>query len=320
MEEKKFAVLFDTNSYRQLVTGLTTEDALKNVEEIKAKEKKKNIKTFGIMVVGMEMLAHLADGEGAFNYKDCLNGVLAMGHHCFDAAQNAPLIVPQPYLHLTRAFFGVVPEEIEKRAKNMAGVVDDLRQNLEKSLKFHVEKGTFKDIREYIHREEYDFSVQIIDLIKGAELEVLNEHPKIDKKGLRKKLLEYIRSGSFEPYIAMSIITAIAITLKRPLSKEEITERACTMNLEFPLSVGFYSWICYKILNESIDMGSKGSKEKRWNWLWDYQVSFLISPHTIDNREIIVVTSDGDMTKMLKTFGYSNRVMNLYEYKAFLNT
>ena len=318
MEKSGFAVVFDTNSYRQLVMGKTTAQVLQETQEIKALEEKKNIKAYGIMVVGMEMLAHLADGEGSFNYQDCLNGILCMGQHCFDKDRNAPLIVPQPYLHLTRAFFGTVPDEIEKRAKNMAGVVDDLRQDLEKSLKFHNEKHTFSDIRDYIQREESAFSTQIVDLINGAKDEILKKHPKINKRDLRTKLLDYIQNGPFEPYVALAMMIAVAISLKIQLPEEETIKRAFTMNMEFPLSVGFYTWICKIIVRDNIDMASKGSQEKRWNWLWDYQVSFLISPYTIDNREVMLVTSDGDITQMLKDFGYENKVMTIAEYQQFL--
>ncbi len=90
------------------------------------------------------------------------------------------------------------------------------------------------------------------------------------------------------------------------------------MHLEFPLSVGFYKWICSKIVSDNIDMQSKTSKEKRWNWQWDYQVSFLISPHTLDNREVILVTSDGDIIEMLRDFGYQNKVLTITEYLEYL--
>jgi len=65
-------------------------------------------------------------------------------------------------------------------------------------------------------------------------------------------------------------------------------------------------------------MQSKTSKEKRWNWQWDYQVSFLISPHTIDDREVILVTSDGDIIEMLRDFGYQNKVLTITEYLDYL--
>lgn len=315
----KFAVVFDTNSYRQFVTGKTTSQVLKDVTDLKISEAKKSIQAYGIMVVGMEMLANLSEGEGGFNYKDCLNGVIAMGNHCLDDHLNRPRIIPQPYLHLTHSFFGTVPSEIETRAKNMAGVVDDLRIDVAKAIEHHKKSGTFEQIKEYVNNEEIKFSTDIIDLIDGARQEILRKHPKIAPKQLRTKLLDYIENGPFEPFVALAIIYAVSVTLQLQLPKDESIKRAMSMHLEFPLSVGFYKWICSKIVSDSIDMQSKTSKEKRWNWQWDYQVSFLISPHTLDNREVILVTSDGDMTEMLNDFGFQNKVLTIKEYLEFLN-
>ncbi len=315
----KFAVVFDTNSYRQFVTGKTTAQVLQDVADMKISEAKKSIQAYGIMVVGMEMLANLPEGEGGFNYKDCLNGAIAMGNHCLDDNLKRPRIIPQPYLHLTRSFFGTVPTEIETRVKNLAGVVDDLRIDVTKAIEHHKKTGTFDQIKDYINKEEAKFSNDIVDLIDGARQEILRKHPKIAPKQLRTKLLDYIENGPFEPFVALAIIYAVSITLQIQLPKDESIKRAMSMHLEFPLSVGFYKWICSKIVYDNIDMQSKTSKEKRWNWQWDYQVSFLISPHTLDNREVILVTSDGDMTDMLKDFGYQNKVLTITEYLDFLN-
>ncbi|MFL5765469.1 MAG: hypothetical protein ACJ77K_16105 [Bacteroidia bacterium] len=315
--ENKFAVVFDTNSYRQFVAGKPTAQVISDVVDMKIAEAKKSIQSYGIMVVGMEMLANLAEGESGFNYKDCLNGSIAMGNHCLDELKR-PRVVPQPYLHLTRSFFGLIPTEIETRAKNMAGVVDDIRIDSTKAIEHHKQVGTFDQIKDYINNEESHFSTNIVDLIDGARQEILRKHPRIDAKQLRIKLLDYIENGPFEPFVAMAIIYAVSATLQIQLPKDEGIKRAMSMHLEFPLSVGFYKWICHKIVHDNIDMQSKASREKRWNWQWDYQVSFLISPHTIDNRELILVTSDGDMTQMLKDFGYQNKVLTLAEYIKFL--
>lgn len=315
---EKFAVVFDTNSYRQFVVGKAIEQVIEDVADLKIAEAKKSIQAFGIMVVGMEMLANLSEGESGFNYKDCLNGVVAMGHHCFDESKKAPRIIPQPYLHLARSFFGIVPAEIETRVQNMAGVVDDIRVDLIKAIEHHKKTGTFDQIKAYINNEEGQFSTDIVNLIDGARQEIINMHPNIAHKQLRTKLLDYIENGPFEPFVALAIIYAVSITLELQLPKDESRQRARSMLKEFPLSVGFYKWICSKIVSDNIDMQSKTSKEKRWNWLWDYQVSFLISPHTLDDRDVILVTSDGDMTKMLKDFGYQNKVMTITEYLNFL--
>lgn len=316
--DKEYVVLFDTNSYRQFVMGKSTEKVLEEINELKEFEKKKNITSCGIMVVALEMLGNLAEGENGFNYKDCLNGLLAMTTHCLDEEKNAPRFTPQPYLHIARSFFNTVPTDMENKVQNLIGVANDLRIDLDKALKTHTEKDTFNQVKAFIEREENQFARQITDLIEGARQEIIRKHPKIANKQLRAKLLDYIENGPFEPFVALAIIYAVAANLQLQLPQDEGVKRAFTMHLEFPLSVGFFKWISHKIVFDNIDMQSKTSKEKRWNWHWDYQVSFLVNGHTLANKEVILVTSDGDVIDMLKDFGYENKVFTITDYLNYL--
>ncbi|MEI7676917.1 MAG: hypothetical protein WCJ03_09070 [Bacteroidales bacterium] len=316
-ETKKYAVIFDTNAYRQFVTGKSTEETLVLTENLVELESKKDIKAFGSVIVGMEMLGNLSENEDGYNFKDCLNGVIAMGNHCYDETANSPRIVPQAYLHIAKSYFNQVPQEIEERTKNLGDVIFDFKLDHDKALVNH-KKKTFPDIKNYIDNEETIFSTQIIDLIEGVKQEIINKYPKIARKQLRAKLLDYIENGPFEPLIALAIIYAVAATLQLQLPQNEGLNKAFSLNTKFPLSVGFFRWISYKIVDGNIDMQSKTSKQKRWNWHWDYHVSFTISNSTLDDREVILVTSDGDMTEMLKDFGYPNRVFTLAEYLDFL--
>jgi len=320
MAGKKTAVIFDTNSYRNFVIGKNTATVLSDVENLRKKEANKDIIAFGSQVVGMEMLANLAEGPAGFNYTDCLNGVIAMAHHCYDEVGLGPRIIPHPYLHITRSFFGVIPPVIEQRSKNLGGVIADFKDDYSKAELHHQSANTFQDIKNYIDKEEADFSTNITDLIDGARQEILNKHPRIAPKQLRTKLLDYIDNGPFEPFVAMAIVFAVAQTLQIQLPQQDGIKKAFSLNVNFPLSVGFYTWISHKIVADNIDMQSKASKEKRWHWRWDYEVSFLISEHTIDQRETILVTADGDITEMLQEFGYTSRVMTLPEYLSFLDT
>lgn len=319
MRTQKIAVVFDTNSYRQLVTGKTTEDVLNKISEIKRLESSKKIDAFGAMIVGMEMLSNLVEGEKGLNYKDCLNGVIAMSNHCYDDSQKMPKIIPQPYLHISRAFFNTVPADIELKAKNLGGVINDFKIDYQKAIDYHNSLGTFNVIKTYVDKEETTFSVDITKLIDGAKQEIIKIHPNIAPKQLREKLLSLI-DEKFEPINSLAIIHAVAQTLNIQLTLEECIQKAFSMNLEFPLSVGFYRWISHKIVSENIDMQSKTSKEKRWNWIWDYHVSFLISDNTIDNKEVVLVTSDKDLVQMLSDFGYQNKVLNITDYLMYLKS
>jgi len=318
MTDKKFAVAFDTNSYRGFVQGKSTIRVLADIVELKKAEAKKNIKPFGIMIVGTEMLGNLVEGVDGHNYNDCLNGVISMANHCFDETLLRPRIIPPPYLHIAKTFFGIVPVDYKKNVLNMSGVVDDFRIDYAKAITEHTKRLTFEQIKKYLDNEESTFSIDIIALIEGARQEILKKYPRTTPKLLSEKLLDFINNGDYETFISLAIIEATSKTLNTILTEEEKLKKAHSLKTEFPLAVGFYKWISSQIVTKNIDMQSKTSKQKRWNWLWDYQVSFIMSNHTLDNREVIIVTADGDMTKMLKHFGYQNKVMTISKYLEYL--
>ena len=83
----KYAVVFDTNSYREFVRG--KKDIISDIEKLKELEAKKNIQAYSHIIVGMEMLANLVEGEDGVNYNDCLNGIRAMSNHCYDGTAKA---------------------------------------------------------------------------------------------------------------------------------------------------------------------------------------------------------------------------------------
>jgi hypothetical protein len=316
---KKYSVIFDTNSYRNFVTNKSTDVVIADTKKLVQKGKTKNIKAFGSIIVALEMLGHLVEGESGFNYKDCLNGVISLGNHCLENPQKGPRILPHSYLQIAKSFFKQSNSQIEQRVKNLGGVINDFIKDPETALNHHNPQNTFEDIKNYLDSEELSFSNQIINLIKGVELEIKTKYPKIAKKDLRNKMLDYIEKGPFESFISMAIIYAVSINLNIKLTEEQIIDRAFNLNLEFPLSVGFFTWICKEIVDKNIDMQSKTSKQKRWNWLWDYHVSYAMSNNTLDQGEIILVTADQDMIDIITHHGYTNKVMDLDEYLNFID-
>lgn len=314
----KYAVIFDTNSYRKLVSNKTKGEITAEIEEIIKLEESKDIVPFASVIVGMEMLANLTEGEEGFNFKDCLNGVIAMATHCQEKDNETLRIFPNAALHILKSYFNFIPEDLKDRNMNLGGVINDIKKDPERSIKIHNERNTFEDIKNYVNNEEVIFSNQITTLLEEIRSEFIKKHPNIANKHLRAKLLDYIENGSFEPLMALGLIFSIASKYQLNLPQEESIRRAFSLNMEFPLSVGFFRWIAYKIIDDNIDMSSRTSKEKRWNWVWDYHVSFALNNSTINDREVIVVTSDKDLTEIIKDFGYENKVLTLEEYLKFL--
>lgn len=195
MSNDNYAVVFDTNPYRNLIAHKHAAEVEEHIEQVKAKEARKNIVGFGTTVVGMEMLVNLAGPGKSIHYEDCLKGLLAMANHCFEEKADVIHIIPHPYVHIAKNYFDMVPPEIELRGKNMAGVIADFKVDYAKAAEYHGNGATCADLKNYVDGEEARWVSEINHLIQLARKAVLKEYPGIGDKQLQKNLLKYIDSG-----------------------------------------------------------------------------------------------------------------------------
>lgn len=319
MSSEKYAVVFDTNSYRNLIRETAIEDIEASIAQIKEKEARKNIMAKATPVVASEMLANLAGPGKSPHYDECLKGLIAMANHCCEEANNTMHVIPLPYLHLTINFFETSHPYAELITKNMAEVIGDFKIDYLKAVEGHLLKDTFTKIKDYIDVEEPRWINEVESFIELARHEALKSDPSITGKDLRDKMLEFIDSGLFVPRISMAIIYSIAKSLKIKMTGPEHATKSWILPQMFPLSVAFYQWICRRIVMDKIDLRNKKSRETRWNWRWDYEVSFLMNDHLLNGRIVLLVTSDKDMTRMLQKYGYGPRVLTLESYLGFLD-
>ncbi|HRG78648.1 MAG TPA: hypothetical protein PL167_03520 [Cyclobacteriaceae bacterium] len=319
MKSEKYAVVFDTNSYRNLIRDTSIGDIEATIAQIKEKEVRKDIMAKATPAVASEMLANLAGPGKSPHYDDCLKGLIAMANHCCEEAENTMHIIPLPYLHLTINFFETSHAYAELITKNMAGVIGDFKIDYLKAVEGHLLKQTFTKLKDYIDGEEPRWIREVESFIELARHEALKPNPSINGKDLRDKMLEFIDSGLFVPRISMAIMFSLASSLQIKMTGHEHATKGWILPQMFPLSVAFYQWICRRIVIDSIDLRNKRSQETRWNWRWDYEVSFLMNDHLLNGRIVLLVTSDKDMTRMLQKYGYGGRVMDIDKYLEFLD-
>lgn len=117
MTNEQYAVVFDTNSYRDLIAHKNADEVEEYIEQVKIKEARKNIIGPGTTVVGTELLANLAGPGKSPHYESCLKGLIAMANHIFEEKKDVLHIIPHPYVHITKNFFDMVAPEIELRAE-----------------------------------------------------------------------------------------------------------------------------------------------------------------------------------------------------------
>ncbi len=318
MSDKKIAVIFDTNSYRNFVRGKNFDEVIELTNKLRKQEKTKDIRPSASVIALIEMIANLAEGKNGFNYNDCLNGIVAMSYHCFDNVEQAPRIIPHAYLLIAKSFFHQLPSQVEENVKNLGGLLNDFKNDKDIAIRHYEKQATFENYKEYIGNLETGFSQQIIALIDGVKSEIKKDSPDISSKHLREKMLNYIDSDLFYNNMSIAILTALSNKMGLSYSQSEFKKMGTFLSENFPFASGFFKWICYEVVDKNIDLNSKTSKEKRWNWIWDYNVSFSVSNSTVQGREVILVTSDKDLKQMLADTGFGARVMELDDYLDFV--
>lgn len=313
---KKISVFFDTNSYRQIVLNKSGEELIEFSKKILALEQKKNIKPITTLTVLLELSANLVEGEKGFNYENCLNSLRFATNHCFDPEKNRIRISSLPFLQISAMLFGALPIDFEKQEKRFSSQFE-----LFKPFDNHpnISQDFYEFIKSTLTKQEQEFSNNIIGLINAANYGIEQIHPKMETKIRKRKLIEYFRSDAYAQHLSEQIAKIVSNQLQVKLSDEELQKRAFFLRTELPISSAFFQWILIEIIKKDIDMTSKNSKTRRWNWLWDYQISFLISQSTIEKGEMILVTSDKEMIQILEQNGLGLNVMKIDNYLELIN-
>lgn len=340
MKEKKnnerYAVIFDTNAYRNLVKGIDNGDIKSYVDDIRNKEEGKKIKSFGHVIVEVEMLNHLGNNIDP-NFDECHKGVVAMYHHCFDEKAQEPTIIPHSKLILCDCLFQKRPEQSVDYVRNFGGVMKDIVED-EYGISSHQKKSTFSDISNFITKREQEFADTVENTIKTykerAKKEIEKgirtknsyktdeEIQKLIKSGttdfqIKTKTLQLINNNDFLIERSKELVMDTAHNLGIGIGSKECKKKAEYLRINVPLSVRFFQWICAYIVENNTNFQSKKSKHHKWNWLWDMQVSFC-SGNTVDNRKILIVTDDDDIHTVVKKYGKESQIMTLGDYKSFV--
>lgn len=315
MTNPKITVFFDTNSYRQIVLNKSESELIKLFIEIKTAEKKLNIEPMSSQTVNLELMANLVEEENGINYVNCLESLRFLTNHCYDQEKMEIRVCASPFLQLTAMIFGALPIDFDKQSKRFTNLLESF---ITYNKKPKISEGFYEFVKTNLTKHEQSFSNQIIDIIEAAKLGVQKIYPRNDSKYHKRKLIEYFKSEHYSQHLSLQILEIIAEQLEIELDKEELKKRAYYLRTQLPLSVGFFQWVISTIIENNIDMTSKKSKAKRWNWLWDYKISFLVSESIINEGSIIMVTSDIEMTKILQDNDLGEKVMDIKQYLSFL--
>lgn len=332
----RYAVIFDTNAYRNLVKDIGEDVVETFVDELRQKENNKNIKCFGHVIVATEMLNHLCEyGDSAFN--ECYKGVIAMYHHCLDENTMEPKIIPHSKLLLCECLFQQKPNQLVDDVRNFGGIMKDVI-DCKGNIDNHQKSGTFNNIKDFIKDQEKEFADAVFNTIEFYRNIVKKEIVKsvrsknfgktedeiqelIKKRAteneIRKRTIQKINNNNFLENRSEELVQDISLQLDIQIGQRDCKDKAKDLREHLPLSVRFFQWICQYVVTNKTDIYSHKSQHNKWNWVWDMQVSFC-SGAAIDKRKLLIVTDDGDIKEVVNQYGGTTQVMNLDEYKSFV--
>jgi len=314
---EKISVFFDTNSYRQVVLDKTETEIISLFEEISIAEKRNNIEAISTFTVNLELMANLVEGESGINYKNCLNSLQFLSYHCYDLEKEEIRVCAIPFFQVSAMMFGALPISYNKSSQKFSKLIESFKSFENKSPK--ISKEVYEFVKDNLQKHELGFATSLAGLISAANFGMEKIYPNLDSKTRRKKLLDYFKDDSYAQHLSLQTLKIISKNLEIQLPEAELQKRAYFLRTQLPLSSGFFQWILCKVIQDNIDIFSKNSRAKRWNWLWDYQISYVISKSTINEGKMLIITSDKEMIEILKINQLQENVMTISEYLKFLN-
>jgi len=309
-------VIFDTNSYRDLVRGKTRHEISAFMDELLLLQRNKNIISRGAVIVGMEMAAHLRK-KSSKAAQECLEALIAFGIHNHDQNGNFQ-VFPSARLNILHSYLNGVPIDFEENEKNIAGVIASIYKDTDNALELHEEIGTFNNIAIFMEQAEENFGEMLNREVEHLKTSVRESNPGISKKILKKKMLQEINNGSFELNMGYAFLKMLGDQRGLAFADQEYWSRAEDFNTKYPLATGFFRFIIDFIVTADIDMGSKASVKKRRNWLWDFNLCFMLSSHHLS--DILLVTGDKGIIEAAQYYGFGSKVMPFNNYFEFLNS
>lgn len=272
--------VFDTNTYRTLVSQLSSKDALQKISEIKALEKAKGLRALMSTTVAMELISHLYDNDTFYQEGDCTKAVRALYAHCGDNISYG--VVPLPNVQISRDFF-------MKEDKTGTATQDTVAQ-----ICYALYENPTSETASNFKHQILSIKTHIEDVEKSTA-DYLNETAKElrKSKGDKDKNIKIL----CDMHIG-ALLTGIA---EKNGIKVENKNSLADIKAQFSdlFDIYYKQYRAPLKMIENIGMKMFDSryiptKPKRLNQIWDQQILHVAS-QTINNDPIILVSSDKEM-------------------------
>lgn len=308
-------IVFDTNAYRVLTYGMNLPSTRAKALEIRAHEDAAGFKSLAHPIVVWELLSHLVDPSDPA-YAHCLHALVALGEHTAsrETTDGGICLVADASSSVCRELFGRLPPDYEKGLESLGTVVTHIVKNapdlsdvvLQQNIT-HLAQGMDGREKKWVAGMD-----GILDHFSPGTAKAVFGGTS-DKEALRKVRAFFDSPAFFEAWshhIVASNALDVGITALQP---DELRAKGRIVRENFP--VGFHLMrVLLKKLATAQPPNLASAKHKRWNFVWDSMISFVLGPGTIDGADVFLVTGDGDIQEAAEEAGYGGRVMQLDVY------
>ena len=285
-------VVFDTNAYRNLTFGLTTDDSRKVARRLADEELASGTKALVNPFVIWELVAHLADSSDPA-YENCMNSVVALVEHTRLPKDDSGGVcrAADGETEICRLLFNRIPPIAEQNCANLSKLASYVWREAP-SLIDPDAQTNFTVFRAEMDKKEQTWLDHIeVLLIALRTLDDSFATAEAQRMEMKKRR-EHINGPDFLRQTALGKARSCANLFDLTLSEEELKTAGDRMELIFSTSL--------KLMQKTIagwfdapDMHLRSPKKKRGNFIWDTALCFGIgADHTVGEAKILFVTDD----------------------------
>lgn len=314
------AVVFDTNAYLDLAEGLSEQEVIERAAEICDLEKNCGVTAYAHHIVIWEMLAHLSDGSNHASTR-WLKSLIFLGVH--SQSRNPQIsgisLIADMHLQICESLFGTQPCDYKEGVHNISKIVSHI---VKYGSEFDSPKTKQSDIvSQNITKLSEVMSEMETKWVKGMN-GVLDQFAPgtgnlifggtTDTAQL-KKIRQYLSSEEYYEAWSNLIVANSAALVGIKLDSAELKTKGEFIRENFRVPFQLWVALLHKLATPCPAV-LENEKKKRWNYIWDSMISFVVGPGEVEEAEIALVSGDREIANAAIDAGHSNNVISLETY------
>ncbi len=315
---KQMEYLIDTNIYRNLVRGLSLDEVKLLSSKIKKSENKTGTKAGFPIVVAMELISHLTEGDQHFD--ECFKALCLLFDHSknYDAKENrySGTFYPPVNVVLPKYFFNNNGPFIELY-KTVIQLTHDITERYDSQNTLRL-RSKITAVKEQVIFEKKEIRDNFKNYIESINDDVLDWEYFKKNKPERKEWFKNLKTGKTTFLVSEGfMIRAYNIVGEKYERNDETFEKLTKFYDEF-----FPALAMNELLLEQLGSGTSSLddvEDKKWNTINDISIMFAILFNEKNGQKKVLVTEDKNIQYYFVESGMSDKIMSLESFKKLLD-